>query len=220
MMVNYTCKKCNVIKEAKKEIKGFRCKGCGYYNFVKKDDGTTSETATSDDAQNEPADIDLKTENIKVEIPKFSDITPISEPQNKPLNQSISQKGFSEDTVKKYFNAVDKMMKGKTSEWDITEKEEEMLGNLWADYANDKFKDYSQEKSKLAIASITTATIYLPRIAMYLKKIYEQKNRKAKKQEEEAETPQKETELYQVTDRSETEKELGDWANRKPIGGN
>lgn len=229
-MGRYKCKRCSAIYESKREdTKAFRCKSCGLSQMAKdkvEDIGGQPSTLIQDvqgiqKADDKPKEINFQTEQINAEVPSLNQTNAITGIQTN-TNQSQKQegiKGFSDDTIAKYFSALDKMMKGKTNEWDITDKEEKLLGELWADFANEKYKGISQEQSKLAVAGIATATIYLPRIALYLQRIYEQNKTKKKKQKEqegendERQQENQDTQKYEIP----TEKNLGDWANRKPI---
>jgi len=227
MQIYYKCKKCGSINEKTKEIKAFKCKSCGLSQLAKErvNEGSeaiiSSENPEMQEAQTgettEAKDVVFKVENVNVEVPKLEEkkgIEPTTAVLPKEQTPS-STKGFEQATTSKYFKTIDAMMKSKDEKWDVKPEEEEMLGAVWCDYANEKFKAVSAEKSKLVVAVASTVTVYLPRIAFYLKRLYDMKQRKRgekKKDEKEEETEQKYDEPVQ-------EKEIiDDWSKRKPIG--
>lgn len=201
----YKCKKCGSENIKKQPIfNKYRCKSCGERtetDLISSEGASEVEQKMADVqqqiAEEEAKKISFNVENVQTtltEQPKSENSPVISSSNTEErvragVTETLKKNGFSEDTIKKYFEVVDKMMVGKTSEWDVTKKEEGLLGELWADYANEKFKEVPPETSKLLLASAATFTVYLPRIAMYVKKLYEQKHTE-KKEEEPQEQPQ------------------------------
>ena len=192
-MKEYKCKFCGVVAQKEKEdIKYYKCKSCGKLNIFKKQD--VPEIIKSDiqdininlsDESLEPdksEDVKFKVENLKVEIPQIN--IPTGEPV-KPTNSLVSNSpptsssGFTPDTVGKYFNAIDKMMVKKAGQeiWDVGKDEEKLMGELWASYGNDKFKEMKPEQNKLLSASIVTGIIYLPRVVEYTLAVIDKKKK-------------------------------------------
>jgi hypothetical protein len=179
----YKCKDCGSPYESKKEIKAFKCKSCGK---VQKTEATIiipPVISLTEPLSEEKKDIEFKVESVTATLPpKTPEIIAQTEAQKKVEE---AKKGFVPETVTKYFEVIDGMMKKKaTAEvWDVTTEEEKLLGSLWSDYANEKFKNVNQTQSKLVVAGASTFAVYIPRVIEYAKKIMEKK--KAKKKTEE-----------------------------------
>ena len=235
-MITYKCKKCGQLREAKREIKAYRCKNCNTVqnatlpeNLVLNVNNEAVNNTITQEVNETPKDINIKTEQVNVEVPKIAEqTTQINQPVNPAFNQqNVNENkvnGLSEDTLTKGFSTVDTIMKGKTKEWDVTSKEEKLLGEQWASYLNEKYPKVTSEQGKLLVASASTVAVYLPRIFLYVKALYDQKKTKQKTETKTEEPENKIEEIYDTTksfpdEKSEREKEAENWLNKKPTFG-
>lgn len=203
----YSCEFCSTDNTRPYEInQSYRCKSCQKSSkpILKNVSGATQQEA---EIKQQLADIKAETPNIKTEtinynVPK-QNIQPINTSNNSSsytpnYNGAVNQttKTFSEDSVIKYFEATDKMMKKKCDEWDITKDEEKIVANAWTEWLNDFFAHIKPQTAKLLMATATTIVVYTPRVVTYVGKIVEMQEKKKKKSDnEEPETKQTTQEL-------------------------
>jgi hypothetical protein len=150
--------------------------------------------AVMENEQNSPSleaskPADFKIETIHADMPTMPTAPGTT---LKPVNAQtttgadIKKASFNPETTTKYVEVVDKLMTKKAGKdvWDVSSEEEKMLGAVWTDYLNEKCQGIDPKTSKLALASFSTITIYLPRIAGYLAKIAESRRKKTSAEKE------------------------------------
>ncbi|MEO0304424.1 MAG: hypothetical protein ABIM64_04110 [candidate division WOR-3 bacterium] len=211
---NYKCEFCGTQATKRKERNYFHCKNCNKYTKAIPTEGKEEEKKEGKEEEKkegkEEENLQIKTEQIKIEIPTIKE-EEIKKNENENIKET-QEKTFSDKTITKYFETINTMMRKKATEkiWDITKEEEELLGDAWAEWANEKYKGIDKQSSRLAVAALTTITIYTPRIFGYLKAIYEQKKRK---QEIKKDTQQKKEEALPIENMKETSK----WIEPTPL---
>lgn len=86
---------------------------------------------------------------------------------------------FQGETFAKFFSMSDEVMKSKSSAtvWDVSKKEEDKLGDLWADVANAYAPQATSKEVKLVVATASTLAVYVPRTVQYIKAYNEGKRR-------------------------------------------
>lgn len=191
--IEVKCDSCGLPHYLRNEkTKTFQCV-CGKRNIVNKLDNDL------ENIKNEEKILEEKAENLKFEIknidsayiPKNDNIetTPIQPVETiKPVtNQEMQKieppktKPFSSDTLKKYPEQLNALMRKKVGAeiWDVSTKEEIILSEQWADVLNEYLPNAKTKEAKLILASLSTFTVYTPRIidtvSAYMKKKKEKK---------------------------------------------